>query len=345
MVRPWIAAIVATCFVTACTPSWPRPVAAVDARLSTHTAAITRVDVLPVDLALWTDGKRGDPEVLRLGAESALFGAATTALYQRGYLPGAQLRWDGSYVGDDGAARTALTPPQLLGTVEVLAGYHDAATQLGGLPQPPLPARLGASGAEATLYVGGWAYVGETADGGPSAAKVLVIAAVIVVAVIVAIALAKSKSKVGDGLGRAAGTVADAAVATGRVAVRGLARAGNLAIEVGRTTAHLTDGLVRSFPGRVLPRMIDPTFDLYVSGRDPYGPPAWQPGPAPVEWSQRPGLPRRGRSALYLDMTLVDNRDGRVLWHVAQRFPASAASPADVTRAAQALLSTLPAAR
>ena len=46
-----------------------------------------------------------------------------------------------------------------------------------------------------------------------------------------------------------------------------------------------------------------------------------------------------------LDMTLVDNRDGRVLWHVAQRFPASAASPADVTRAAQALLSTLPAAR
>ena len=39
------------------------------------------------------------------------------------------------------------------------------------------------------------------------------------------------------------------------------------------------------------------------------------------------------------------DRDGRVLWHVAQRFPASAGSPAELTRAAQALLSTLPATR
>jgi hypothetical protein len=64
-----------------------------------------------------------------------------------------------------------------------------------------------------------------------------------------------------------------------------------------------------------------------------------------VAWSQRPELPRRGRSALYLEMTMVDNRDGHVLWHVAQRFPASGGSQADVTRAAEALLSTLPKAR
>ncbi|MBK9035189.1 MAG: hypothetical protein IPL61_28685 [Myxococcales bacterium] len=344
-VRSAITVIVITCFVAACGPTWPRPVAAVDTRLVEHTAAITRVDVLPVDLALWTDGRRGDPDALRLQAENALVGAATTALYQRGYQPGAQVRWDGSYLGDDGAAHLALAPVQLLATIQTLSGYHEAVARLGGLPQPPLPARLGASGAEATLYVGGWAFVGQAPDGGSSALKVVVIAAVVIVAVVVAVALAKSKTKVGDGLGRAAGSVADAAVATGRVAVRGLARAGNVAVEVGRTSLHLVDGLVRTFPGRVLPRMIDPSFDLYVTSRAPYGPPAWQASPAPVEWGQRPGLPRRGRSTMYLEMTLVDNRDGHVLWHVAQRFPASGAAPADVTRAAAAMLSTLPVAR
>ncbi len=342
--RRSVALAAAASFVAACSPSWPRPVATVDHRLAGHAAGVTRVDVLPIDLAVWTDGRRGDPEALRLAAESALTGAATTALYQRGYLPGAQLRWDGTFIGDDGAPHGAMAPEELLATQTVLAGYHDAAARLGGLPQPPLPARLGASGAEATLYVGGWAYVGEDPAGDNAAVKVLVIAAVVVVAVVVAVALAKSKHKGGGGLARAADAVADAAVATGRVAVHGLARAGNVAFEVGRTSAHLADHLLRTFPGRVVPHMLDPRIELYVGPRDPYGPAGWQAGPT-IEWSQRPDAPRRGRSALYLEMTMVDNRDGHVLWHVAQRFPASGGSPADVTRAAEALLSTLPEAR
>lgn len=343
MGRRAVAVVVATCFVAACSPSWPRPVATVDQRLAAHAAGVTRIDVLPIDLTVWTDGQRGDPDALRLAAEAALGDAATTALYQHGYLPGAQVRWDGTFVGDDGVARVALAPAQLLATVGVLAGYHDAATRLGGLPQPPLPARLGASGAEATLYVGGWSYVGEDPDG-DGAAKVLVIAAVVVIAVVVAVVLAKSKSKGGGSLGRAADAVANAAVATGRVAAQGLAHAGDVAFTVGRTSAHLADHLLRAFPGRVVPRMLDPHIDLYVGPRDPYGVGDWQPAPT-VAWSQRPDLPRRGRSALYLEMTMIDNRDGHVLWHVAQRFPASGSRPADVTRAAAALLSTLPEAR
>ena len=245
--RRAVALAVAACFVAACSPSWPRPVATVDQRLAGHAAGVARVDVLPIDLAVWTDGRHGDPEALRLIAEYALADAATTALYERGYVPGAQVRWDGTFTGDDGVPRAALAPDELLATVAVLAGYHDAAVRLGGLPQPPLPARLGASGAEATLYVGGWAFVGDDPAGDNTALKVLVIAAVVVVAIVVAVALSKSKSKGRGGLARAADAVADAAVATGRVAAHGLARVGDVAFTVGRTSAHLADHLLRTF--------------------------------------------------------------------------------------------------
>ena len=72
-----------------------------------------------------------------------------------------------------------------------------------------------------------------------------------------------------------------------------------------------------------------------------FGPTTLESVPPPA-WDARPAQPHSGRSALYLEMTLVDNRDGRVLWHVAQRFPASGASDEAVTRAARAMLATLP---
>jgi hypothetical protein len=46
---------------------------------------------------------------------------------------------------------------------------------------------------------------------------------------------------------------------------------------------------------------------------------------------------------LYLEMTLVDNRTGLVLWHAHQDFPANIAKPADIDRAARLLLASLPA--
>ena len=342
MRRAPIALVTALGFASACGPSWPRPVAAVDPAMANHAAAISRIDILPVDLAVWTDGKRGDPDAIRLRAESALVGAATSALYQRGYQLGAQVGWDGAYVGDDGAPRGALTPEQLLDTISVLSAYGTEAARFGGLPQPPLPARLGASGAEATLYVGGWSYVGDDASGAGKALRGAAIIAVIAIVVIAVVAIATSKSKGGgkSTLGRAAGRVAHAAAATGRVAVKGLAKAGNVAIEIGRTTARVIDPMVRA---PRFPRLFVP--DLYVTSRDPYGPPAWQLTAPPPAWDQRPAQPRQGRSSLYLEMTLVDNRDGHVLWHVASRFPASGASDAEVTRAARSMLSTLPALR
>jgi hypothetical protein len=320
MHRAVTALVTAACFASACGPSWPRPVAAVDPAMTAHAASVTRVDVLPIDLAVWG---RSDADAIRLRVESALTGAATSALYERGYQLGAQLGWDGGFVGDDGVRRGALTTDELIGTVSVLSGYDAEAARIGGLPQPPLPARLGASGAEATLYVGGWSYVGDDRSGAGKVVKVVAIAAVIVIVAIAVLAIAKSKGGHGSSLGNAASGVANAAAATGRVAARTLAQAGNIALEVARTSSTLVD----------------------VAVNDPYGPPAWELTTPPPAWNQRPSQPHSGRSALYLEMTLVDNRDGHVLWHVASRFPASGASDAAVTRAARSMLATLPGLR
>ncbi|MEZ4398845.1 MAG: hypothetical protein R3B06_02410 [Kofleriaceae bacterium] len=350
MARSLVAVLVVGAFVTACSHPWPRPVATVDARLAGHALPLSRVDVLPIDLALWTDGRRGDPDQLRGAAEATLAAVATDALFQRGWLPAARIQWDGGFVDDTGATRTALAPADVLATIEVLAGYGGAATKLGGLPQPPLPARLGASGAEATLYVGGWSFVGDDRGSGHQVVKVLAIAAVVVIAVVVAVALAKSKGG-NSSLGRAADGLSSAAVATGRVAVHGLARAGTALVHVGRAGARMTDRVLRGLPGSNVYIHLGP--DPY-----PYGPGGWEP--APYSWqpapstgtpaaatptATAPALPRTGHSQLYLEMTLVDNRDGHVLWHVHQQFPASGGSPDQVRRAAAAMLATMPAAR
>ena len=52
MRRAPIALVTALGFASACGPSWPRPVAAVDPAMANHAAAISRIDILPVDLAV-----------------------------------------------------------------------------------------------------------------------------------------------------------------------------------------------------------------------------------------------------------------------------------------------------
>jgi len=345
MHRTVIAVVTAAAFASGCGPSWPRPVAAVDPAMTAHATAVTHVDLLPIDLAVWTKGGAG-ADAIRLRVESALVGATTETLYQRGYQLGAQVGWDGAFVGDDGVPHGALTPDELLGTLSVLSSYGDAVARLGGLPQPPLPARLGASGAQATLYVGGWSYVGDDGGGAGKVVKTALVVAIVVVAIVSILALSERKTgKRSSSLGDAAGAVGQAAAATGRVALRTLARAGTATIHVVHGTASLADVMWRTMPGRRVPRMLDPTLELVIASRDPYGPPTWQVSAPPPAWDQRPAQPRSGRSRLYLEMTLVDNRDGHVLWHVAQRFPASGAREADVIRAADAMLATLPAIR
>ncbi|HET9623000.1 MAG TPA: hypothetical protein VFP84_16625, partial [Kofleriaceae bacterium] len=60
------------------------------------------------------------------------------------------------------------------------------------------------------------------------------------------------------------------------------------------------------------------------------------------DWGEDPDLPDEGKSQMYLEMTLVDNRTGLALWHTHQRFPADASSASDPARVAKALLLNLP---
>ena len=46
---------------------------------------------------------------------------------------------------------------------------------------------------------------------------------------------------------------------------------------------------------------------------------------------------------MMLEMTLIDNRSGLVVWHARQRFPARAYKAKDIKKAFARMLKTLPA--
>ena len=63
--------------------------------------------------------------------------------------------------------------------------------------------------------------------------------------------------------------------------------------------------------------------------------------PEHPDWSG--DVPATGEdSQMYVEMTLVDNATGLVVWHAHQKFPASAASKEDLARVARTMLASLP---
>jgi hypothetical protein len=97
-----------------------------------------------------------DLDDVRSSAEANLMGVALDTLAKRNYAVGAMIDGNGNFPGG-----SALSKDDLLATVGSLARYGaTAAEHPGSLPWPFLPARLGTTtGADATLYVGGWGYV------------------------------------------------------------------------------------------------------------------------------------------------------------------------------------------
>jgi hypothetical protein len=55
-----------------------------------------------------------------------------------------------------------------------------------------------------------------------------------------------------------------------------------------------------------------------------------------------PAFPSEGPSVMVLEMTLVENRRGIVLWHARDEFPASPARPDDVKRVVSRMMAGLP---
>jgi hypothetical protein len=331
-VRAWVAAVTCAAFVgTGCGgPAWAPAAAVADPGAVTGVAAPRTIDVLPLDVEVWGETPDIDVGQVRLGIESWLVGGVTSEMYARGLQVGAVMDWSGAFVSPDGVTRSAMAPVDLEGTINSLARYGERIPPPpADLPVPYLPARLGtATGADATLYVGGWGYAGAHHDGtGEKIAKGIGIALVAVIIVVAVVAMAKGGG--GNGLGNVAGAAANGAahvaVSAGRVALH---VAGNVMIDTVRVASHMDGDTLAD----VLDAMGHAHSTAEITSDEDH-----------PDWSNDGGLPHHGNSAMFIEMTLVDNHTGLVLWHAQQREPADPRHQHDVTRLTKALLATFPA--
>ena len=349
MVRRLVATVTSGALLGGCGATWPNRAAGL-ARPEVHR--IETIDVLPVDLEVWTEnGYPETPEAVRDSAASQLLISAVDVVQQRSFAIDGLIDWNGAIDG-----RGEVMPPaDLDATIATLARYDLAAGQYTlHLPDPRLPAKLGAvSGADATLYIGGWAYVAAHHDstGEKIAEGVLIGVAVIAVVAIVAIALAGSKGGGHGGGSHGGGGGGGGSHGSGHAAPsfhdhRAVAADPNpqfasIIVHDHRSTEGL-DKIVRdhrstsvepgvhvseSHPVRV-DTAIDIVDDIDLSR------------PQHPDWSG--DVPQGEDPAMYVEMTLVDNSTGLVVWHAHQKFPASAASKEDLARVARTMLASLP---
>jgi hypothetical protein len=322
---------------------------------------VSTIDVLPLDLALWTEpGYEPNLDQLRSAAEASMMNVAIETLAKSNYEINAMIDWNGDFPGGH-----ALDRDDLIATVSSLARYGTAATERPGtLPTPFLPARLGTTtGSDATLYVGGWSYVAAPrASTGDKVGEAILIG-LLVVTVVAIVALVLSDSKSGgkgsssghsssslSGIGHAshAGTRHSGASGGGGVHLIGGGQLGGrdhggggnggggggggghharpIHFTASRGVEHF--GPIRHTAERVLDAFGRTDTELMLETPD---------------WVEDDDVPMEGEeSQMYLEMTLVDNRTGVTLWHAHQTFPASASSAKDTARVAQTMLSKLP---
>lgn len=315
-------------------PNWPRVHARADQRFLSHTIQVQSVDILPTDIEVWGDSLPAEslPELAN-EFDVAVSSAATAALAKRGYRPAAHMDWGGMYLAYDGTPQQGMSAEQVESTVYSLSGYAHAVEQAGqGLLLPYLPHRLGAqTGSDATLYIGGWAYVGKDpakSTGQKVAEGVAIGVLVVALAVVIIVLLDKAGGKGGGGgkavaaAGRGTGGVARVAVTAGRTFGRAFAP---VLRGAARATAHMARGILRGVDalGR------SNTHIHIYAGRPSY-----------YEYDY---TPKQGKSRMYLEMTLVDNHTGLVLWHARETFPAHAPRGQDVHKVFDVMMASLPA--
>jgi hypothetical protein len=318
----YLVMLLAAVFSGACGRTWPTVRPVIDGRFA--SAQVASVDVLPVDVQV-TSYEGDGAEQAGASLEDRFFteaeGHVVSLLAARGYHVNAMVDWAGKGSLADGRRVRVLPRKALEHTVGALSAYGVAQSQRhDGVPLVPyLPARLGeATGSDATLYVGGYSYKGHD---GPSAGKVIgtifVVIFIVVVIVVVAAVAKKGGSSVGRAAGNAVSAVGRAAGTVGRVVVFGAARLGTALEPILRVGLEIADVYGRTHAGTHL--------GVYAAS----------PG-------ARPRLPHGGPSETLLEMTLVDNRTGLVLWHARDRFPASPGRSGDVREVFSRLLETLP---
>jgi hypothetical protein len=340
--------------MSGCGRTWPTVKPIGDPRFMARQTHVVSVDVLPVDVEVGTyAGAKMPVEDVASVFHSFTDEQMRATLANRGYEVRAVLDWDGTYAAGAGDA-AALAPEEVAATARSLAQYGRAqAARQDVILFPYLPARLGtATGADATLYIGGTAYAGKDPD--PIDAGDVIVAVLIVAVVVVVIAVAIAGGKGGGGnLASAAGNVAQAGArvvaSVGRAALH-VARAGSVVLEAAGRVAFESRCCWRAYEDP----MWDPYYDPSWDHSDAYGHttvyvviPESRPAPAPAPVAPpppAPAMPEAGPSRTWLEMTLVDNRTGQVLWHARQQFAANPSKPGDTREMIRRMLETLPQA-
>lgn len=311
---------------TGCAAEWPSSAIGVSTGSFAHRElSITTIDILPLDLQAWAElGYGGDLDQERSNAESSLMNEALDTLAAHHYQVGARIDWNGE---SRGAA--VMRRPDLLATLGALAHYGDAVDeQPGRLPVPYLPARLGTlTDADATLYVGGWAYA---AGPRPSTAEqvghdILIGLAVVTVVAIAVILLSDHHDHHDRHHHQSSPHPGKASPAPS---------GGEVAPSSSGRSEHDVHHI-----------------DLHPVGRhgaapaaDAFGRPAVDIELSAPDWGDDDALPHDGaQSQMYLEATLIDNRTGLVVWHAHQTFPARLGRTDDTARAMRTLLAQLPA--
>ena len=319
---------------------WPKVQAAAAPDYAAGALPITRIDVMPMDVDL---AARADyevhPDELRRRFDTSAAAAVLSGLTRAGYQVN-PMEWNGTAMMPDGTRAAVLAPQDLEGTALAFASYARVIDD-PRVAGPALPARLGATtGADATLYVGGEAYVGrKPTSKAAKVGKVVLIGLAVVALVAIVVIAARSgggdvAGKAIEGVGRAAVHVAKAAGQGASIAARGAARATEVA---GRVALRTLDAVGHS--------NINVQVNVDVTGNSepaPYRydvPQSVQQLPEPVQVER---LPRKGASKTWITMVLVDNRTGRVLWHAQQKAGVSPADHNGVTKVVDRLLASLP---
>jgi hypothetical protein len=297
------------------------------------TTPIVDMDVLPLDVTIATyEGNRIPPETIANGFYATATRTIVEVLRQRGYGVRALVDWAGASQDAAGQPLSMMTPPEhLYSAIGWLKDYGHRQARARQHNAPPLPVYLGvATGADATLYVGGYAFSGHDEKGidGEDVAKGIIIAtAAIVVLVAVAALLGDShKGSVGRAAGHAAGAVVKGATSAGRVAVHGAAM-------VARGATRVAGAVLEGMAQATVEGAVELQWHSTVHAVAP-------PPPAPYPEVER--ATAQTPSQILLDMTLVDNRSRRPLWHARQKFPGNPAVADDVEKAVRLMLETLP---
>ncbi|HKA86091.1 MAG TPA: hypothetical protein VKE22_00445 [Haliangiales bacterium] len=293
------AAYAATQLATGCA-RWPSVTAVGDVGFMRHGGAVGTVELLPVDVgvAVYPESP-ATPEEVAGRFDAAVRAAVGEALASHGFRMTAAF---------DSEGVPLYSADELRATAQAFAAFGREQAVARQLLSPELPAQLGRSGADATLYIGGLAYAGE--DNGMTAsdvAKAVFIALFVIVVIVIAIAAAK---RGGGGGGGGKGAPA-ATPAPGH--------------PVGALRAAATRGTLRIAPPRA-GVAVRAASDVEVPMYGPSGQP----------------LPGDGESCLALQMTLVDNRTGATLWHIEQAFAATPADDDQVREAVRRMMMTLP---